>query len=171
MEDGVWQRLDHGARCAVPAAVAIIFTLLSVVAWPLPHFGTVTPPLGLIAVYYWAIHRPDLFRPFMACLIGLLHDFLNGLPLGLSALLFVAAYQLVLQQRRYFAGHSFFMLWGGFFFTAVLTGLATWLLLDVWRWSVLPLAPVLMQIAFTVVLFPLPCALLIIMQRMVLSFI
>ncbi len=92
MLDTIWQRLDSGTRMALPFVTALLCTLLGVIAWPLPWFGAVAPPLALMAVYYWAIHRPDLFRPGMAFVIGLLHDTINGLPLGLSALLFVAAY-------------------------------------------------------------------------------
>src|ERR1700677_1114140 len=94
------QRLDSGARLALPFAVTLLFVLLGVVAWPLPYLGEVAPPLALIAVYYWAIHRPDLFRPYMAFLVGLLNDALHYLPLGLSALVFVGMHQLVFSQRR-----------------------------------------------------------------------
>src|SRR5581483_8432401 len=110
----ILQRVDTGARLALPFAITLLFALLGVVAWPLPYFGQVAPPLALIAVYYWAVHRPDLFRPYMAFLIGILNDVLHDLPLGLSALIFVGMHQLVYSQRRFFAGHSFFMMWWGF---------------------------------------------------------
>ncbi len=105
----------------------VLCTLLSVVTWPLPHLGAVAPPLGLIALYYWTSHRPDLFRPGMAFLIGLLSDVINFLPLGLSALLFVAAHQMIFHQRRFFAGHSFFMMWSGFILTVLAVMLSEWL--------------------------------------------
>jgi len=160
-----WQRFDQGARFAVPFASALLFALAGVIAWPLPYFGAVAPPLALIAVYYWAIHRPDLFRPGMAFAIGLLNDVLHFLPLGLSALIFVAAHQLVWRQRRFFAGHSFFMLWWGFALTMVVAMLAAWLLQMLLRWQILPFGPVLWQALLAIALFPLPCWLLIRLQR------
>ncbi len=111
----------------MPCIITVVFTLLGVAACPRPYFGEVAPPLALIAVYYWAIHRPDLFRPSMAFLIGLLNDVLHFLPIGLSAMLFVGAHQLVFSQRRFFAGHSFFMMWWGFALTILI-----WLLGSEW---------------------------------------
>jgi rod shape-determining protein MreD len=169
MLDAVLQRLDSAARMALPFATALLCTLLGVIAWPLPWFGAVAPPLALMAVYYGAIHRPDLFRPGMAFVIGLLHDTINFLPLGLSALLFVAAHQLIFRQRRFFAGHSFFMMWWGFALTVLIVMAAEWLLQGLIGWQLLPVLPVVMQCLLAIVLFPLPCWLLIRLQRAALS--
>ena len=165
----LWQRLDNGARLALPFVTTLFFTLFSVVAWPLPNLGAVAPPLGLIALYYWAIHRPDLLRPGMVFVIGLLNDAINFLPPGLSALLFVAAHQLVLQQRRFFVGHSFFMMWFGFILMVLIVMFVEWLLLCLLHWQNLPFFPVLMQCLMAIVIFPLPCWLLIRLQRAALS--
>lgn len=169
MLDVFWQRLDSGARRSVPFVTTLLCTVLSVIAWPLPYLGAVAPPLGLITLYYWAIHRPDLFRPGMAFAIGLLNDVINFLPPGLSALLFVGAHQLVLRQRRFFAGHSFLMMWFGFILMIALVMIAEWILLCLIRWQGFPFFPVLMQIILAIVFFPLPCWLLIRLQRVALS--
>jgi rod shape-determining protein MreD len=168
MIDVLWQRLDNGARAMLPFASALFCLLLGVVAWPLPWFGAVAPPLALMAVYYWAIHRPDLFRPSMAFAVGFLNDAVNFLPLGLSAFVFVAAHQVIFRQRRFFAGHSFFMMWWGFALTVITVMAAEWLLQSLIGWQMLPVMPVLMQCVLAIVLFPLPCGLLIWLQRVVL---
>ena len=165
----LWQRLDQGARLVVPFASACGFALIGVIAWPLPSFGEVAPPLALIAVYYWAIYRPDLFRPGMAFAIGLLNDALHFLPLGLTALVFVGVHQLVLRQRRFFAGHSFFVVWWGFALTALIAMFAEWALLCIVRWQMFPVLPVLLQTLLAIVIFPLPSWLLIRLQRAALT--
>ena len=101
----------------------------------------------------------------MAFLIGLLNDVLNSLPLGLSALLFVGAHQLILRQRRYFSGHSFFMIWSGFILVTLMVMLAEWLLLCLIRWQSVPVLPVFAQVLLAIVFFPLPCWLFIRLQR------
>lgn len=167
--DVVWQRLDQGLRLAMPSAVALLMTLLSVIVWPLPYLGPVMPPLGFIALYYWSTHRPDLFPPGIAFLLGFLNDIINGLPLGISALLFTLAHQVIFRQRRFFAGHSFFMLWSGFALAAAVLMLAEWFLISLVRWQPSPFLPVLMQTVLAIVIFPLPCWILIRLQRSVLS--
>ncbi|MDX2027933.1 MAG: rod shape-determining protein MreD [Alphaproteobacteria bacterium] len=165
MFDVVWQRLDYGARLSLPFITALLGVLLGVLAWPLPHLGAVAPPFALMMVYYWAIHRPDLFRPWMAFLIGFLNDIVHSLPLGLSALLFVAAHQVIFRQRRFFVGHSFSMIWWGFALTVFLVTLAAWILQNLIAWTFLPVLPAVMQCVLAIVLFPLPCWLLIRLQR------
>jgi rod shape-determining protein MreD len=164
-----WQRLDHGLRLILPLAVTLAFVLLGVVAWPLPFYGQVAPPFALIAVYYWAIHRPDLFRPGMAFLVGILNDVMHDLPLGLSALVFVGAHHLVYSQRRFFAGHSFFMMWWGFALTILIVMFVEWGMLGLVRWQMVPFMPVLLQALLAIVIFPVPCWFLIRLQRAALS--
>ena len=167
MIDHVWQRLDQGARLALPFTAALLCALLGVIAWPLPWLGTVAPPLALIAVYYWTVQRPDLFGPGMAFAIGLLNDIVNYLPMGMSALIFVVAHQVILQYRRFLTGHAFFMLWTGFTLTLVAVMVAEWALICLIRWQWNPVLPVLLQILLAVCFFPLPCWLLIRLQRLI----
>jgi rod shape-determining protein MreD len=167
--DIVWQRLDQALRLAMPATATVLMTLLSVIVWPLPYLGPVMPPLAFIALYYWSTHRPDLFPPGIAFMVGFLNDIINGLPLGISALLFTLARQAILQQRRFFAGHSFFMLWSGFALAASVLMIIQWVLVDLVRWQIVPFLPVLIQTVLAIVIFPLPCWALIRLQRSVLS--
>jgi rod shape-determining protein MreD len=169
MFDVVWQRLDSGLRLSLPFLTVFLCTLVGVIAWPLPYLGTVAPPLTIMAIYYWTLHRPDLFRPGMAFLIGLLNDVLNSLPLGLSALLFVGLHQLILRQRRFFAGHSFFTVWWGFILIVSTTMFVEWVGLCLLQWQVLPVMPIAAQVILAIVFFPLPCWLFIRLQRAALS--
>lgn len=169
MFDTMWQRLDHGGRLALPGATAFAAVLLGCIVWPLPYLGSVAPPLALMAVYYWSLHRPDLLRPGLAFAVGLLHDVLQGLPLGLSAVLFVAANHIVYRQRRFVIGHSFLMMWTGFAITVVGVMLLQWFGMSLYAWHRLPLLPIVFQILFAILVFPLPCLLLIVLQRLTLN--
>ncbi len=164
-----WQRLDTWLRACLPAAVALLMTLLSVAKWPLPHLGEVMPPLAFIALFYWSTHRPDLFPPAVAFFIGLLNDIVHDMPLGVSAFLFTIAHHNIWRQRRFFAGHSFLMLWSGFAIISSLLMIAQWCLIGLVKWEAAPLLPVLTQTVLGIVLFPLPCWVLIRLQRSLLS--
>jgi rod shape-determining protein MreD len=142
--------------------------MLSVIAWPLPFLGTVSPPLALVCIYYWTVHRPDLFGAGSAFVIGLLNDIINDLPLGLSAFVYIGVQHVILRQRRFFVGHSFFALWMGFVLTVVIVLIVQMLLLSLVRWQWMPFTPVFMQMILVIVLFPLPCWLFIRLQRLIL---
>jgi rod shape-determining protein MreD len=169
MLDIVWQRLDTGMRAALPFATALLCAVLSAVRWPLPYFGSVAPPLAFIAVYYWSRHRADLFGPGSAFVIGLLNDVIQGLPMGLSAFVFVLAQQFIYRQRRFFAGHAFTTLWTGFTVTALAVILLQWFLFSLYRWQAMPFGPVVMQFVLSVAIFPLPCWIFIRLQRIAFS--
>lgn len=169
MIDAIWQRLDHGGRLALPVMTAVVAVLLGAIVWPLPHLGSVAPPLALMTVYYWSLHRPDLFRPSMAFGIGLLNDVIHFLPLGLSAVLFVMVHQIIFRQRRFFIGHSFLMMWSGFILTVLGVLFLQGLALSLVHWHVVPVLPVIMQLLFAIVSFPLPCWVLIVVQRAALN--
>ena len=163
------QRLDLGTRSLLPFVTTLFAALIGVMVWPLPAIGPVSPPLVLIALYYWSIHRADLLGSGSVFVIGVLHDILQDFPLGLSAFLFVAAHHLIVRNRRFFAGHSFFVMWAGFMLTIVSVMLANWLLLGLLRGQAVPILPVLTQILLTTALFPLPCLLFMRLQRAALS--
>lgn len=163
------QRLEQGLRRFLPLVSTLVFILLGSLPWPVPHFGPVTPSFGLIAVYYWSIHRPDLFRPFSGFCLGLLYDVIHFLPIGLSALVFIAVQQLVLSQRRFFVGHAFIMLWSGFALVMLLVMTGQWLALSFSASQWLSFLPIFLQGLLTIIVFPLPVWLLITLQRHLLS--
>jgi rod shape-determining protein MreD len=169
MSDQDNQRFEQIARRSLPVVTTFLLVLADVVAWPLPYFGALTPSFGLMGVYYWAIHRPDLFRPSIVFLLGLLQDALTGLPLGLSAFLYVALSQMALSQRRFFSGQIFPMLWFGFALVALVNDVATWGLLWALTGARVSLLPALVRAVFSILVFPLPALLLIRTQRAFLS--
>ena len=73
---------------------------------PISFVGGLVPPplLGLVAVYFWCLVRPDLMTPAAAFGIGILEDVMSGSPPGVWTLGFVVAYAVVARQRDSFAG-------------------------------------------------------------------
>ena len=110
----LWQRLDKVGRNLAPFAVTSMFALAGMIPVPLPGYASVAPFLTAIAVYYWAIHRPDLMGPGTAFLIGLLQDLLTGGPLGVNALVLVVTHWAVCSQRRVLVSSTFAVMWFGF---------------------------------------------------------
>ncbi len=163
------QKIGSSAQPFIPAASVFIFILFSAVPLPLPYIGSIAPALGLAAIYYWAIYRPDLLRPTAVFVLGVLSDVIHYLPIGLTALVFIAVYQLALSQRRFFVKQIFFMLWLGFGAVSFLSSLVNWTVMSFYESTMLPFIPVLMQFLMTLMFFPLPAWLLIKVQHRFLS--
>ncbi len=165
----VLSRFGQTAREALPFLSALISVFLGAVAWPLPAWGPIAPAWGLMALYYWAIHRPDIFGPFSVFILGLITDVLGFGPVGLSAFIFVGLHHVLVRQRRLFVGHTFAQLWGGFALVAISVNLVQALVVSFNQGQIVPLVPLGIQTFLTLSLFPLPAWVFIRLQRTFLS--
>ncbi|MFV3129202.1 rod shape-determining protein MreD [Niveispirillum sp. KHB5.9] len=162
-------QLDRTARNLVPFSVTVLAMLVGMVPLPLPGYAMVTVPLMLMCLFYWVIHRPDLLRPMVVFAIGLLQDLIGGTPIGMTSMVLVLAYWLLITQRRFFLGRSFLMLWIGFGLVAAGSGAVQWAVFALMTASLLDARPVLVQALLGVALFPLMAWLLQRLHRAYLS--
>ncbi len=108
------QRVDQGLRHTLPFVITLLLVFMAATPTHLPGFTPIMPQLPLIGVYYWAIFRPDLLRPWTAFALGAISDIVAGTPLGVSSLTFLAVQGFCESQRRFFLGKSFLVAWWGF---------------------------------------------------------
>lgn len=156
-------------RYGIPFFSGFVFVVISALSLPLPYISGIIPMTGLMAVYYWSIYRPELLRPFLVFLLGLLNDVLHMLPLGLSCFIFLCVYQVVFSQRRLFVNQVFYMVWFGFSVVALLASFVQWCVLSVASDQMLSIRPVFLQCLFSVVIFPFPIWILMKLQKICLS--
>ncbi|WP_207462607.1 rod shape-determining protein MreD [Azospirillum sp. SYSU D00513] len=154
MTAGFWQRLDKTGRNLAPFAVTVMLVLVGLVPLQIPSYAVVAPQFALTAVFYWAIHRPDLMRPVTVFLIGLLQDLLSGGPLGLNALVLLLVHGIVLNQRRVFLASTFALMWVGFGMMVTGAALLQWAAYSLLSGTALPVWPALFQALMTLAFFP-----------------
>lgn len=169
MAGGLLSQLDQTARNLLPFAVTILAMLVGMVPLPLPGYTMVTVPLMLMSLFYWVIHRPDLLRPVVVFIVGLLQDLIGGTPIGMTPMVLMLAYWLLITQRRFFLGRSFLMLWIGFALVATGAAAVQWAVFALMTASLLDARPVLVQALLGVALFPLMAWLLQRLHRAYLS--
>ena len=137
MKPTIWQKLDLWARCLIPFGLTVVLLIFGIVPLHIPEFAAMVPWLPLMAVYYWAIFRPELLPAYAVFIIGVLEDILTGLPIGVNALIFLLVYGSIVSQRRFFVGKSFNILWLGFGLVAALAALSNWLIISLWNTTIL----------------------------------
>jgi rod shape-determining protein MreD len=148
------QRLDRIARNILPAMLGVLLVILSTIPFYIPGYGPVAANLVLMAVFYWAVHRPDLLWPFTVFLIGLLQDILVGMPPGMNAIVLLLVRTLAVSQSRVFRGRSFIILWWGFGIVAVASAFMVWVLSAFYVFALMDPLPGLFQAGMTTALFP-----------------
>ncbi len=155
MKSAVWQRLDLVARMLTPSLIAVALVIVSVVPLHIPGYSAVIPSLALMAVYYWALHRPDLLPAAAVFLVGLLHDILTGGPMGIQALILLVAYWVTGSQRRLFLEKSFLVVWWGFMMLAAGAAIMQWILMSLSFGALIIPRPAVFAYLMTVAIYPL----------------
>jgi rod shape-determining protein MreD len=131
--------------------------LVVLVNLPLSLTGGLVPAplLALAPVYFWALVRPDLMPPVAALGVGLFEDLLSGGAPGVWAGAFLAAFALADRQRDSFAGMLGAGAVLGFASAMFVAAGVAYVLAALAYWQFAPLAPILVQCAVTIALYPL----------------
>lgn len=154
MRTSVWQQLDLAARKLTPFLLTLVLVVLNLVPLQLPQYSPIAPDFALMAVYYWALHRPNLLPSGAVFAVGLAQDFLSGGPVGLNAAILVLVYFMALSQTRFFYGKSFFVVWWGFMMVSLGVALAKWLIASLFATAVLSPHPALFECAMGIAAYP-----------------
>ena len=154
MKPSFWQRLDTMSRQSTPFVLTLILVVAGAVPLHIPGFARVAPLLSLMAVYHWAVYRPELLPAFAVFLIGLLQDTLSGTPVGVNAMVYLGVYGIVVSQSRFFTGKSFVIIWLGFALVAGVAELARWVLVSAYYVTLVEPRAVIVQYILTLGIFP-----------------
>ncbi|WP_419798623.1 MAG: rod shape-determining protein MreD [Terasakiella sp.] len=155
MKPGFWQRLDLWARNISPVGLSVVLILLSVIPTHIPGYGSIVPQLALMGIFHWTVFRPDLLPIVAVFAIGILQDALSGAPMGLNTIVYLTVFGVVLGQRRFFLGKTFWVEWLGFSIIAAGAALQAWLLLSAYHVHILIPGPVFFQYLMTIGFYPL----------------
>lgn len=154
MKPSLWLRLDRWARQLTPFGLTLLLVIVNVLPLQVPGFARVVPMLALVAIYHWAVYRPELMPGYAVFVIGLLQDLLSGVPMGTNALVFLSVYAVVLWQRRFFVGKSFLITWLGFAVVSAGAAVQSWALVSAFYATLVEPRALLFQYMLTLGFFP-----------------
>lgn len=154
MRTAVWQNLDLAARKLTPFLLSLALVILNLVPLHLPGYAAISPFFALMAVYYWALHRPSLLPSGAVFLIGLLQDFLSGGPIGQNAAILILVHFIAVSQARFFYNKSFLVVWWGFMMVALGVALMEWLIACLLFSTILAPEPAFYECAMNIAAYP-----------------
>lgn len=138
-----------------PVVMGLICVLLSFVPMGRIFGSSQMPAFVLMAIYYWAVVRPEMFPAYAVLIMGLLSDLLSNGPIGLWTFVYLVTYWVILSQRSLVINAVFSMFWLGFLIIALFTGAFSWIVASILFGTIVPLKPVMAQMLVTVAFFPL----------------
>jgi len=152
--DSPLPRLRRALVATAPLLTSLVLVLVASMPLYIGHVGAVMPPLGVAAVFYWSVYRPDLMTYGAAFAVGLVADIVSGAPLGASALAVLAVRRLVLAQRRFLIGKPFHVLWSGFALSALCASTVSWCAASLYLVHAIDPLPLAARTVVSIVLFP-----------------
>jgi rod shape-determining protein MreD len=99
MKDG-WQETIWGTlgRLGLVLLVLLVLLLLSALPFNVGYAVDVRPVFILLAIYYWAVTRPETLNLPAVFFLGIFYDLLAGYPLGVEALTLVLVHWAFLRS-------------------------------------------------------------------------
>lgn len=138
----------------LPLASSILLLLISYIPLDFSIFNNIRPAVVLVCVYFWMLHRPDLFNLFSVFLLGMTDDIISSAPMGSSIFEVLVMYLLINNLQRFFNGKPFAITWYGFAILSLLTMLSRWLVVSVYYSQFLPLSILMFSYLVTVAAYP-----------------
>lgn len=137
------------------AQIFILFLLsLDFVSYSVALSDAVRPYFIVICIYFWSIYRPTFLLPIYVFALGLVFDVILNYPMGLHAVLFLVLQWIIRDQRLFFLGQPYVIIWLSFAFTCFCVLLSEWLFFTVISDNVFDFGRVLYGTLVSVLIFP-----------------
>jgi len=149
------EKADFIARVSLAYGVLLMLFFMNIAVVPIPMVASLDLPLVLMAIYYWAIHRPTLMPPALVFLIGVLFDLLSAGLLGLNALIFTLANMLIANQRSFLLAQPFIVQWVGFALISAGALILNWFISALASWSWISPFSQIQDYGLGILIFPL----------------
>src|SRR5574344_366445 len=114
MSDEWGENISMYFQRLLPLLSSILLVLLSYMTVNIGPFSTIRPAVGMVCVYYWIIHRSDVFNLFSVYILGFIEDVVSSAPFGSNIFALLVLYLLVSTLSRFFNGKPFVVTWYGF---------------------------------------------------------
>ena len=154
MQDEVAESLKSYIQRLLPMISSVFLILLSYVPFDFPMSGNIRPAAGMVCVYYWMIHRSDLFNFVSVYILGLIEDIITAAPLGTNIFSLLVLYLLLTGLSRFFYAKPFIVTWYGFAFLSFITFFCKWFMVSIYYGQFLPVMMVLFSYLFSIAAYP-----------------
>ena len=150
---------------ALPLLSSVFFILLKYLPINMVVFNNIRPDFGLVCIYFWIIHRPDLFNLFSIVFLGVLDFVLSSSFAGSCLFSYLVMYFLLYNTQKFFNAKPFVVVWYGYMALSLASILAKWLIASVYYSQFLPFSILIFSYLIGVSLYPLVSMVLAFLQN------
>ncbi len=150
---------------SLPLLTSVILILLGYMPLNLVFWGNIRPEMGLICIYFWGLHRPDLFGLLSIFIISFMETAISSSLVGSGFFAYLVLYTLIYNIGKYFNSKPFVVIWSGFMAFSLVALLLKWLIVSFYYSRFLPISILVFEYLITVALYPLVAMLLAFVQN------
>ena len=154
MSDELSENIMSYLQRLLPLLSSIILMLMAYLPLDFLLFNNIRPAVAVICVYFWLIHRPDIFNLFSVYFLGLIDDVIRNVPCGTNVLVLLVLYVLVSNLSRFLNGKPFIITWYGFVIVSSVAFFTKWLVLSIYYSQFLPISIVGFSLMVTAASYP-----------------
>ncbi len=165
MSEDIDENITSLFQRILPLATSVLLLMISYIPLDFSLFNNIRPAIGIICVYFWVNHRPDLFNLWSVYFLGLLDDIISASPFGSNILALLVLYVLITNTSRFINAKPFIVTWYWFALLSMVTMLARWLVVSVYYSQFLPLTILGFSYLVTAAAYPLVSLLLAYIQN------
>ena len=154
MRDDLKENIKVSAQRFVPLVLSFVFILLNYIPTNFSFPNIIRPEIGLICVFYWVLHRPDLFNVVVVFLLGFVEDAISAVPLGAHIISYLVAYLIVSNTSSFFNNKPYNVVWSAFSFIFVVAEFVKWLIVSIYYAEFLAPGNLFFTILFTIACYP-----------------
>lgn len=135
--------------------LAVFFLTLNVSGLGLPFIPReIRPDLVIATIYYWSLYRPSMFGITYVFVLGLITDFVTGVPVGLNALGYVCVHWIVTSQRKFLVAQSYAVIWIGYILACLMCLSMQWAVFSLYHFNSADIHVPLMKLAVSIFVYP-----------------
>ena len=133
----------------------ILFTIFNISDIRIAGFSNFMPLFDLMMIYYFTVHRPNIFGFLFISLIGIWHDAINSLPLGVTALCYIISIKTFnIINQRMLLKESFSNVFRQFILFSMLFISLKWAILSLYYLAIFDFKLPLIRVIIGILLYP-----------------
>lgn len=150
----IWTKILTLLKFSSPGYIAIILVIIGAFNFQIPGLAKFVPLFALMTIFYWCAYWPDLMPKWFVFLLGLFQDAIYGTPIGITPLLLIITWWVIVSGRKHLVKEPFIVIWLMFALVVTLYVISNWLLNSIYAGELLYSNTMWMQCVLTIVIYP-----------------
>ena len=139
---------------SLPIIMSVVLLLLAYLPLNIDFFYNVRPDFGLMCIYFWMLHRPDLFGIGAIVVMSVVASVVSSSVLGSAFVVYLVMYVLIYNMQKLFNAKSFVVIWYGYMALSLVAMFVKWIVVSIYYNEFLPISMLMLGYFMGIIWYP-----------------